>query len=139
MKWLWILFLLVGISGCKKYQDGPWLSLATKKSRLVNTWQVNEAIDRLGLEVTAQFQGYSFQFEGDGSAQVIFPNPIDPDTLEGTWNWMDEKEILEWVLTGDTTFFLYGARASFDILRLKSGELWLADPENTKIYLEPLE
>lgn len=34
---------VVGISGCKKYPDGPAFSLKSKKARLVGEWEMLDA------------------------------------------------------------------------------------------------
>lgn len=132
-------FLLTA-GACKKYEYGPYFSLTSKKARVAGAWKVDSAVTRLGDEVGATFSGYIFAFERDGSLQIDFPpfGTGQPATLEGTWDLEEENDLLVWKdLTGDTLGFYYSRNESFDILRLTDQDFWLADKDNTFLYLSP--
>ena len=128
-----LIALLLLSQGCKKYQFGPYLSLASKKERIEGSWKIDSAITAQGVDLGPQLAAYRFQFEKDGSAQIIYDGP---DTLYGEWELQEEKDLFAWIgLSGDTTGFYYTRNETFDILRLTGGEFWLADKDNTFLYL----
>jgi hypothetical protein len=36
---------IIALSGCKKYEDGPGLSLSSKKSRVVANWKIKKWLE----------------------------------------------------------------------------------------------
>ena len=130
-------FFLVS-PGCKKYQYGPYLSLASKKQRIEGEWKVDSAVTRLGADIGSTFSTYRFSFKTNGDAAIEFIKPLagEKDTLIGEWSLEEEKDLFAWKnMAGDTLEFYYTRDESFDILRLTAGEFWLADKDNTFLYL----
>lgn len=121
-----VIIAAFGISGCKKYPDGPTLSLASKKARVVNSWK----IDKMILNGVDQVLGDSaksiiLEIKNDGTFEnrmgpftvngVIIPNM----TITGTWEFDSKKENIMMKFTG----FAY--QILNKILRLKTDELWV--------------
>lgn len=130
------LALLIA-SSCKKYEFGPYLSLLSKKERIAGAWKVDSAITRFGDDIGPVFSSYTFEFEKDGSAAILF-TALSPDTLYGEWSLEEEKDLFLWSeMEGDTSGFYYRRNESFDILRLTGREFRLADRDNTFLYLSP--
>ena len=135
---LLLVVLLAAGLGCRKYQYGPYLSLASKKERIEGSWKVDSAITQQGLDVGPLLESYRFIFEKDGSALITFQaaGSNEPDSLYGEWELQEEKDLFTWIgLTGDTLGFYYTRNETFDILRLTGQEFWLADKDNTFLYL----
>ncbi len=108
------LVVVINFSSCKKYDDGPSLSLRTKKSRLAGEWEV--------VEINGQSQsnsGYDmiWEFEKDGDFKFTYEYGSYSYSMSGDWEFESDKEVLELQLDGDNV--------EFDIKRLTNKELWL--------------
>jgi hypothetical protein len=134
-KWLLLVVLAVLLgAACKKYEFGPYVSLNSKKQRIRGTWMVESAVDRFGAEIGPDFSGYRFSFSRKDSARIEYAGK----TLNGLWDLEEEKDIFVWKnLEGDTLGFYFDRSERFDILRLTGNDFWLADKDNTFIYLTP--
>ncbi len=74
---LFIVFGLITFTGCSKYEEGPGISLRTKKSRVVGEWQVTtfkiNGADYLHLTYSAVFHcssGSSFNYTNTGNIKI---------------------------------------------------------------------
>ncbi|MBW8048791.1 MAG: hypothetical protein FVQ77_00310 [Cytophagales bacterium] len=135
-------------SSCKKYEEGPALSLAGKKGRVVNVWKLDKVFSD-GVEVTCDADcqkirdAGSTEYTKDGKA-VWINGSIDPitgnvvtTTANGVWEFSDDKTELMLKLEGSNDF--WGTK----ILKLKSKEMWLGgvttkdqDPQDYQIYVQ---
>lgn len=112
--------LLVGFS-CKKYDEGPALSLRTKKQRLTGDWTM-AAILKDGKDVTSTYYvkttllDYHFLIEKDGRFAIT-----GSGQSAGTWELSDHKRDL--VLIPD----LSAIKETYQIQRLTEKELWVKD------------
>ena len=106
------------LSACNKYEDGPKLSLMTKKARLTGEWVVEQyTVD--GVDHTTDFNNmmgaFVFEIEKDGKYRT---EGNAPDS--GTWDLGEDK---------DDLFIDSGTEGvdteSYRITRLKNKELWM--------------
>ena len=74
---LFIVFGLITFTGCSKYEEGPGISLRTKKSRVVGNWQVTtlkiNGADYLNQTYSDVFycsSGSSFTYTNTGNIQI---------------------------------------------------------------------
>lgn len=110
-----ISFLLV--SGCKKYDDGPTISLRSKTSRLTGNWEIVN--NNGGFNNVEQY----IQFDENGAYQHIIQDNYGILTNEvGNWEWANDKKNL--IITVDTPL-------EVEIKRLTNSELWF---ESDKVY-----
>ena len=102
----------VVLSSCGKYEEGPKISLASKKGRLTRSWTVEKWIDgKSGKEVACTSNCSVMELKKDGTIM------INGTSWSGvTWRLSSDKEKLETVYGSTTT--------SEIILRLTSKELW---------------
>jgi hypothetical protein len=110
-----IVFLLIvfAAAGCKKYDEGPLLSLRTKAVRLQNTWKV-ESYTYNGADQTSLTAGYTETYTKDGEYSFVWGST----TGSGRWEWMNDKEeIKRQGVSNQSSETLY-------ILRLKENEFW---------------
>jgi len=114
--------------GCKKYDDGPVVSLVPKANRLDNTWEVDKAYDE-GKEVTGSYNQYTLKLTKDGGASLTAKYSYGPfiyeGTTNGTWVFKNSKEDIM------LDFEDNDADATYEILRLTSNELWLKEKAGT--------
>ena len=135
-----LLLLIVFLTSCKKYDEGPWISLNSKEKRLVGTWEV-EKFTVNGYDSTHYFRKYDspkFAIVESGLfilLEDILTAPINPrKSLSGYWNFEDKKRELKWIFNNqdsqDETGIDIGPlsidRTSFwEIKRLKMNELFI--------------
>ncbi len=111
------------ITACGKYEEGPKLSLRSKKARVANTWKIAggtvSITDSTGNTTSSDVEpdeDYSITIEKDGTWK-------DSDDDSGTWEFSDDKEKLKMTYEED------GVSTTFEseILKLKNDEMWLKD------------
>lgn len=110
---LFALISLITFDSCKKYPDGPMLSLRTKTERVSNIWKV-EKCTKNGADITASKADRTYEFRKDGT----FIYTSGSKTEQGTWAFVNKKEQLD-VKTSDPF--------KWDILRLKEKEMWVRE------------
>ena len=110
-------------NSCRKYEDGPYVSLRTRKGRVVNKWQKAEGDDYLLLLTKI----YSREFMRDGTYLMEY----DKDTAStqfaiGTWEFYDKQQYLILHLPEVTVRTAkFSMRDTVQISKLKNDELWL--------------
>ena len=111
--------LLIFGTSCNKYENGPKLSLRTKKARVVNTWKLTEATD--GDDNITEFSaGATITINKDESFKTGGETKLGPVQEEkGTWEFSDDKTKL--ILTYDGVTL----PTKWTITKLKNDELWL--------------
>ena len=112
--------------GCKKYDDGPAFSLASKKGRVVNVWKIEKMMYE-GVDVPLTGSGYeNFTIEYTKDNKVIYTDNgvVDPD--QETWDFGDKKETIITKSTNDADTMM--------ITRLKSKEFWVKSMDGKSEY-----
>jgi len=109
--------LIIGVlfSGCKKYGEGPSLSLRSKTARVANTWKVDSYTIN-GTDKTSALTGinYTETYDKDGN----FSYNSSAGTGSGKWEFQSDKEqIKRSGVSGKSTETLF-------ILRLKERKFW---------------
>jgi hypothetical protein len=122
---LLLTFLILVTMACKKYEDGPAISLRSRKARVVGKWITDKwKIDKLTYTSLSD-TNKRIEFADDGSCIFHENNPITHiiTDLQGTWTFRQKQEqlLLEFSSAMDTTLSVQ----LWDILRLKNKELWL--------------
>lgn len=117
---------LLFMGACSKYEDGPAVSLLTKKARLSRAWVVEKYIDGDDGEVTAGSNDDILTFFKDGN----YSHTSGVFNLEGTWSFINNDEDLQrqYTILGITS------TDHVKILRLTTKELWVQEDDNDKIY-----
>ncbi len=116
-KIIFYLILILGLSftGCKKYEEGPALSLRSKTARVANTWKV-ELFTINGIDNTSALTSINYSETYDKDGNYSYNSSIG--TGSGKWEFQSNKEqIKRSGVSGQSTETLY-------ILRLKEKEFW---------------
>ena len=117
-----IILGAVTLSSCGKYEEGPAVSLRTKKGRVANTWTVVKYMEN-GVDYTSSFNSafgnYQIDFVKDGTYTLSGTVIGVPFSDAGTWELVDDKMALQTLSnqsgsTPDKT----------TIIKLKEQELW---------------
>ena len=117
-----MVLVALTLSSCGKYDEGPAISLRSKKARISNTWMVEKYMEN-GVDQTQAFNSsianYQMTMDKDGSYTVSGTVAGFPFSDAGTWELLDDKVTLQTLSnqsgsTPDKT----------TIIRLKEKELW---------------
>ena len=141
MKILKNLSICLGIAlmstpiSCKKYEDGPLLSLRSKKERVANTWKIFAAYED-GQDVSDNYDQYEIEFDISGDARLeatyTFSNVTYSTETDGTWEFNNDKENISIDMEDDS------ADETYQILKLKEDELWLRElGGEVELHFEP--
>lgn len=140
-KFIVLFAALIGMAafftGCK-YEEGPFLSLRSKKERVANTWKIESAIEQDGDDVTAAYDGHVLVLTAEGDLTWTGTWLLLPFTSEGNWNFTVDNENVQFQY--DSIFsFPFNDEDEFQILKLKEDELWLMDMDGdkTEFHLVP--
>lgn len=127
-------FLLIGaftlvLASCKKYEEGPFISIIPKDERMDNTWKVKNYFEN-GVDKTTEFnnllQNAVLKIEKSGTYNFSYKAGGLLDYSEsGTWRFINNKEDFE---TTKTTGI--SSVSTHHILKLKESELWYYDMDN---------
>jgi len=114
--------LLFSVVGCKKYPDGPLLSVRSKSERVANNWKVGQAFDN-GKDVTSDYDRYELSLTKSGSASLSAKYVVLASTFEyvtnGTWSFVSSKEKISFDFDNNE------ADGVYEILKLEEEEMWL--------------
>ncbi len=119
--YLALLILSTPFFSCGKYEDGPLFSLASRKGRVVNEWNVERYFEN-NQDVTNDFfeayVSFQFIFERNNSAVIRFieTGKTVTTSINGTWEFDSTQEFI-FLDTPDERYELR-------ILRLKQRQLW---------------
>ena len=126
---------MIFIIGCKKYEEGPTISLATKQSRLINTWILERMyINNIEQTLCPEDRESYLEIKKRGKCTYTLVKNGQATSYTGIWDLDNKKKYL----TIMTVMFLCGKpfynAPTFKILRLKNDELRLEKEENGKTY-----
>jgi len=110
-----ILIIGASLMGCKKYPEGPALSLRSKTARVANTWKV-ESYTINGVDNTSALKSINYTETYDKDGNYSYNSSLG--TGSGKWEFQSSKEqIKRSGASGQSTETLF-------ILRLKEREFW---------------
>jgi hypothetical protein len=124
------LAILLNVSSCSKYEDGPMFSLKTKISRLTSVdWEVVE----MGNNDISQGTKVILDFDKDGDFTFSYSYPSEYGgnysySIHGEWEWEDGKSSIQVEIEGESV--------EWEILRLTKDEFWFEDEEKNEWVCE---
>ena len=114
----------IALTGCGKYEDGPNMSLLTKKQRLTGDWEVEKLMSN-GTNLISNGDELEMEFDKDGDFEFKTISNYTPiygtsysysDTYKGEWEFSNDKEEIE-------LEFDDGTYQEIEITRLTNKEL----------------
>ena len=129
-----ILVSFLGIalmfSSCGKYEEGPSLSLLSKKARVAGEW-VYESMTVNGTDVTLteDMKNSSTVLEKDGTGKVNAVSVIGTFSMDLEWKFNDDKTKFMTRTKDLTTGQFDDEWSESEILRLTNKEFWMKDVE----------
>lgn len=131
-----IASLAVAAFSCdKKYEDGPAVSVMSRKERVANYWKIQKAIEN-GEDISEDYDQYDLYLTKNGDATLTANYSYGTFTFSSTTNG-------SWTLQNDDTelevdFENNDADETYQILKLEEKELWLrAKGKELELHLVP--
>ncbi len=126
---------VLSIAGCKKYNDGPLISLSPRAERVANTWLIDHATAN-GNDATSDFEAYVLTLTSSGDATLVATYTVFGTAFSfntsGTWAFQNDDE--ELVLD----FADNSADGTYQIRRLTEEQLWLHKVgDDLELHLKP--
>lgn len=113
--------------GCKKYPEGPAISLRSKKERVANTWKLDQLISG-GVDSTAFYTNilndYTVTLTKSGSYTIAYNVWGFGVTESGDWSFSSGKEDLN-ITPKSISIGNLPSPSVLQILKLYEKELWL--------------
>ena len=145
---IYLVLLLMVVGACKKYDEGPLISLRTKEARLCREWKLDKYI--VNDETFDEVGKLVWKIEKNGIIHLNIMVGSNEETSESEWRWADNKESLEIKSFGKKSGVIssllnykgsnYEAWSKFRIMRLTSKELSLEiNEDNDDIRIEFVE
>ncbi|HBX49771.1 MAG: hypothetical protein A2275_00060 [Bacteroidetes bacterium RIFOXYA12_FULL_35_11] len=120
---LFAIIELIGISSCKKYEEGPVLSLRFKNARVAGVWTYDK-VTVSGNDFTSLYANEKVEFTKDGKAKWTYSSALSKD---GEWKFNDDKSKLMTKFDNVSTWIEY------EIIKLRNDQLWLKKTEGNSI------
>ena len=127
MKRILLLLIPLIVLSCAKYDEGPALSFLSKKSRMVNHWELETATAN-GETWTPFYPLKEMVIEKDFTQTCTFKTLNVPNVMTGQWEFVRNKEQLD-------LLFSNGFSQRFVIKKLKDDELKLSIKSNDTTYV----
>lgn len=129
-KYLLFSLGMMFLMGSCIYEDGPKMSLRSKKARAVNVWYIDKAYED-GVDRTEDYRNfyinYRLEIRKDDSYKLNYQlNNIGMYIENGNWKFSDDKGSILFTPSGTTQ------ENKFKILRLKNSEAWVSQEANGK-------
>ena len=145
---IYLVLLLMVVGACKKYDEGPLISLRTKEARLCREWKLDKYI--VNDETFDEVGKLVWKIEKNGIIHLNIMVGSNEETSESEWRWADNKESLEIKSFGKKSGVIssllnykgtnYEVWSKFRIMRLTSKELSLEiNEDNDDIRIEFVE
>lgn len=109
-----ILLNVLAFSGCKKYEEGPAVSLYTKNARIINLWKFQKVTDESGDDLSADYVGITVDFKKNGDFLIT----DGTDYEAGKWELSSDKEDI--ILENSDDSYIW----KWHITKLKNSEMW---------------
>jgi hypothetical protein len=115
----------IALTSCKKYEDGPALSLLTKKMRAVGVWEIESYYEN-DVDKTSDYRqlvdSETFELKKDGAYTSSVTNGSVTLSDNGTWEFINDKEEIKTQSNQSNS-----DPDTLVILRLKNKEMWVTE------------
>jgi hypothetical protein len=135
---LFFVSMLVFVS-CKKYENGPSLTLLSKKERAANIWSL-QMVKENGTDKTNDYknllQNYKLNLDKNNMKYTITWKALGLIDYSETGSWEFSSDKLYLVLKKDATSNSTSTTSNWKILKLKEKELWVEYSSSNNILTE---
>lgn len=111
---------------CSKYEDGPLLSLKTKKARLVNKWKIEKYYVNNVDYTSSLYDGTYMEFSdnGDFHFTLITEGSLtieDTTVIDGTWEFSKKKDDVD--VTMNYTYYDFWSDEYIQTTQIQNWEI----------------
>lgn len=120
-----VALALTGIAGCKKYEEGPSLSLRSRTARVANTWKMEKVMYN-STDITGSLTSinYTETYDKDGN----YSYSSNSSSGSGQWSFQnDDTEIKRNGVSSQST-------ETLKILKLKEKSFWYSYTDGNDVY-----
>ncbi len=133
--------LSVAVTSCRKYEEGPNISLRKKAARVTNNWRI-ESAQLNGQEVSVDpywsKQKHYMYRNGSYVVTIIDPVSLEVKNLQGSWKLYDNDTKL--ALTTKNFSGNIDSTTDYNILKLYERQLWIRKTDNSlELHMVPFE
>jgi hypothetical protein len=132
---LFAVSLVTGFTACRKYEEGPNVSLRTKKARITNNWRY-ESAQVNGVEVSQDpyyaKQKHYFYRDGKYIQTIIDPVTLEARNLQGSWLLYDNDKKV--AITVKIPPANKDSTSDYNIIKLFEKQMWLRTTDNAREY-----
>lgn len=130
-----LALIILPITACSKYEEGPIVSLRSRSERVANVWKAAQVTDN-GTDVTSDYDQYELGLTKSGGATLHakynFLGTTFEYVTEGKWSFLDKDTKL--ALDFDNN----DADVVYVIQKLEEEEMWLDEDGSTvKFHFVP--
>lgn len=115
----------IALTSCKKYEEGPALTLLSKKARVAGTWELEAYLEN-DVDKTSDYRqvvtGETIVYEKDGSYTANYQTVFGEQNDAGSWEFINDKLEIKGVsnTAGNDPDTMV-------IVRLKNKEMWMKE------------
>ncbi len=129
-----VVLILLVMSSCGKYEEGPGISVRTKTARVVNKWMVQEASISDSI-TTANYEGQTYEFDRDETITIGLTILGFSISAPGTWTFNSEKTNILTTYSIDIMGFATTTTINWEILKLKEKEMKVRNIDTEEIIV----
>lgn len=135
---LLLLPILLVLQSCTPpYEEGPVVSLQSKKSRIANVWRVSRVTKSDGSDITSDYAGYKFTFQEDGKAFSVQSTILGNLESTGDWQLVGDSNNEKFRLFLKNNLTGLENTEDYKIIRLIEDEFFMTDESSTRFELTP--
>ncbi len=117
------LVVLLTVGACKKYPEGPILSLQSRDARVAGSWAVEKVVVN-SQESTGYYSKYTYSYGSDNS----YTEDNGFNSIKGSWAFTANQDSI--IINYNASQVLH----RFKILKLKKKAMWLIENVNGSSY-----
>lgn len=136
-----LLVTATTITSCRKYEEGPNISLRSKEERVANNWRIESAqLDGVDVSLEPFYAKQKHYFYRNKTYTVT---KINPQSLEfynesGTWKFFDNNRKI--AITVKNTTLNTEVTTEYNIIKLYEKQFWIRTLDNTlELHFIPTE
>ena len=127
-----LFILTIAFTACKKYEEGPKISLRSRLVRASNNWNVDRIVDPSGTDVAAHDTiPLTIEINRNGAYIERFDSI---QSVVGSWEFINKEESIHVHIPIP---FLDDDSRTYRIVRLKEDEMKMRDANNYVYFLSP--
>ena len=128
-------------TSCRKYEEGPNVSLRKKEARVTNNWRIESAQlngNEVSLDPYWSKQKHYMYRDGKYIVTIIDPVSLEARNLQGTWSLYDNDRKI--ALTTKNFSGNIDSTNDFSILKLYNKQFWIRKTDNSlELHFIPFE